>query len=740
MRVRRRLVDLIQRALGFRYLVPASFLLFFAIIVFAFYMVYLNSRAMSAQIGRDFNQQQLILAYQAASQIDTILRDLEIEVKSLAALQPCSEGDLSEETVRAVMERTSSKGLMEIGVIDPSRQRVRVHDGVDSIVMALQDFKSPCPRDLTGPMCLSPLQVEQGVDGEVTVTSSFWAPVNLDAGRRGALFARLDISRLVASVTSRIRSGRTGYAWVIDQSGVFLYHPEKDFVGKNAFTARAERQPYISFAKINQIMKERMLRGEEGAGLYESGWHRGVRGRITKLIAFTPVRSASLAPGNLWSVAVAAPTSEVSEVVHSIYVRHLFAEIALIAAMFMVGLLAFAQQRSISKDLKARVERTESDLQETERVYQRVVEQATDLIYILDLEMRVVLLNRHTIEVFSHLVIPPHPDTEGGPAADTSQPEYYGGRNLRDLLRKEDVGFLRKQMDRVLESRKSISFQQTVMIQGRQIHLSTKLIPIRNEREEIYQFLAISRDVTERIEMDQRIYNTEKLASIGTLAAGVAHEINNPLAVILGFADLLLERSAPGSRDHEEIKVIEQNARNASKVVQNLLGFARISEGLEDTVDVGLCVDTVLKIVQNTLMTKKITLSADIPADLPRVRGDTREFQQVVFNLINNAVAAMETTGGLLTVKVRGEGDWVHLEVIDTGTGIADRIKPQIFDPFFTTKKVGEGTGLGLSLCYGIVKKYGGGISFSSSSAEDDPQKPTGTHFSVSMPVQKTGE
>jgi two-component system NtrC family sensor kinase len=737
MRVRKHLVDLIQRALGFRYLIPASFLLFFAIIGFAFYMVYLNSRAMSAQIGRDFNQQQLILAYQAASQIDTILRDLEIEVKSLAALQPCAEGDLSEETVRAVMERTSSKGLMEIGVVDPVRERMRVHDGADSVVLPLKDFESPCPRDLAEPMRLSPLQLEQKVDGEVAVISSFCAPVNLEAGKKGALFARLDISRLVASVTNGIRSGRTGYAWVIDQSGVFLYHPEKEFVGKNAFTARAERQPYISFAKINQIMKERMLRGEEGVGLYESGWHRGVKGRITKLIAFTPVRSTFLAPGNLWSVAVAAPTSEVSEVVHSIYVRHLFAEIALIAAMFMVGLFAFAQQRSISKDLKARVEQTESDLQETERVYQRVVEQATDLIYILDLEMRVVLLNRHTIEVFSHLVILPAPEEAG---ADASQPEYYQGRNLRDLLRKEDAGFLRKQMDRVLESKRSISFQQTVTIQGRQIHLSTKLIPIRNEREEIYQFLAISRDVTERIEMDQRIYNTEKLASIGTLAAGVAHEINNPLAVILGFADLILERSAPSTRDYEEMKVIEQNARNASKVVQNLLGFARISEGLEDTVDVGRAVDTVLKIVQNTLMTKKITLVSDIPGDLPRVRGDTREFQQVVFNLINNAVAAMEATGGLLTVQVRADMDWVHLEVIDTGTGIPDRIKPQIFDPFFTTKKVGEGTGLGLSLCYGIVKKYGGAISFSSSSAEDDPQKPTGTRFSVSMPVQKIVE
>jgi two-component system NtrC family sensor kinase len=101
-------------------------------------------------------------------------------------------------------------------------------------------------------------------------------------------------------------------------------------------------------------------------------------------------------------------------------------------------------------------------------------------------------------------------------------------------------------------------------------------------------------------------------------------------------------------------------------------------------------------------------------------------------------MAAMGKAGDTLTVVARAEGEWVHVDVIDTGTGIPDRIKPRIFDPFFTTKKVGEGTGLGLSLCYGIVKKYGGKITFSSSAGEDDLPTRPGTHFTVSMPVQRT--
>lgn len=730
-----RVLGLVQRLLGSRYLILASSLIFAAVIAIAFWMVYANSRVMHDQVNDSFNQQQLILARQAASQIDAILRDIQIEVKSLKTLQPYAQVGALEQTMRSVVERTRDKGLIEIGVIDPSRRLLQVCCDGRRTEVRLKKSTEMYPPDPTGTIYLSPLQVEPGEDDRVMVTSVFHTPMNFVDGQ-GALYARLDVSRLVTRVTKDIRSGRTGYAWVIDQGGMFLYHPEAAFIGKNAFTARAERQPYISFTEINRIMKERMLRGEEGVGLYESGWHRGMEGRITKLIAFTPVRSEALPPGGLWSVAVAAPISEVSETVHWVYIRHIIAETALIIAVFMVGILAFVQQRRISKDLKARVERTQSDLEETERIYQRVVEQATDLIYILDPGMRVVLLNPHSIEVFSHLVVPGPEGTQPSKGADLSQPEYYLGRDLHELLRPEDIAFMRKQMDRVLEQQSSISFGQTLTINGRQIHLSTKLIPIRNEKEEIYQFLSISRDITERMEMDQRIYNTEKLASIGTLAAGVAHEINNPLAVILGFADLLLERFPSGSPHYEDLKIIEYNANNAKKVVQDLLGFARISEGLEDTVDIEHSVSTVLRIVQNTLMTKKITLVTDTSADLPRVRGDTREFQQVIFNLINNAIAAMGKAGDTLTVAARAEGEWVHVDVIDTGSGIPDRIKPRIFDPFFTTKKVGEGTGLGLSLCYGIIKKYGGKITLSSSSAEDNPLKPTGTHFTVFMPVQ----
>jgi signal transduction histidine kinase len=190
----------------------------------------------------------------------------------------------------------------------------------------------------------------------------------------------------------------------------------------------------------------------------------------------------------------------------------------------------------------------------------------------------------------------------------------------------------------------------------------------------------------------------------------------------------------------EDLKLIEENANHAKKIVEDLLGFARVTEGTDELIDINQSIETIDNIVKNTLVTKKINFEIDVKSDLPLVKGDSREYQQVLFNLINNATAAMEPYGGTLTIRARFDENWVHVEVSDTGTGIPEKIKNQIFDPFFTTKKAGKGTGLGLSLCYGIINKYGGKMHFESVSAEDNPQLPSGTTFTVSMPVWKTDE
>jgi two-component system, NtrC family, sensor kinase len=687
-------------------------LLFVALVV-AVFLVYENAGIMLEQIRNDFNQQQLILARQAAAQVSADLDDVEVAVESLARNLPGRSADASGFGLRAFYEWARPKGVLAIAVVSADGRVLAAYHDPDVDVDGMARGLGGCPDAPADRTRLSPLRMDPSRTDTVTVTADLCRRLGPERAAGKALHVRLDVTRLLSRAMASIRSGRTGYAWAIDGGGRFLYHPDEEFIGRSAFEARHRRQPYISFSEINHIMKDEMLRGREGMGVYVSGWHRGVEGKMEKLIAFTPVPPMSLGSGQVWSVAVVAPTTEVAEAVRRVYRRQFAAQAALLLGILLLGLLAVAYQRRLSASLARQMGRQWEYMQS-------ILNSSADAIVFVDNDNHVQVWNRGAELLFGY----PAEEMVGHTFRRLVPPEIDAEAELRRIQEEAaHKGFVRDYV------------ATRITKDGRRLTVDITRTPVHSERGEVIGSTVIVRDVTAKMEWEQRIYHTEKLASIGNLAAGVAHEINNPLAAILGFTDLLLERSAPGTTDYEDLQVIAESGRSARKIVEKLLGFARVSEGLEDTVDVHHSIRTVTDIVKNTLMTAKIDLVDEVPEGLPRVCGDPREYQQVVFNLINNAVAAMRDEGGTLTLSASVEGDSVHLHVSDTGSGIPNRIKARVFDPFFTTKKVGEGTGLGLSLCYGIVTKYGGRMSFTSSSREDLPEAEPGTTFTVSMPV-----
>jgi signal transduction histidine kinase len=190
----------------------------------------------------------------------------------------------------------------------------------------------------------------------------------------------------------------------------------------------------------------------------------------------------------------------------------------------------------------------------------------------------------------------------------------------------------------------------------------------------------------------------------------------------------------PDSKEFEMLKTIERQGLNCKKIVENLMTFARRPAKHDDYADLNREINKVTDLIRNNLLTRKIGLEMNLTPNLPRVRGDASELQQVFLNLINNAAAAMPT-GGKLTVisRINPYSHQVEAIFADTGCGIPKEVGDRVFDPFFTTKKVGEGTGLGLSVSYALIRKFGGSIRFESRTADDKGGGVSGTTFFISL-------
>jgi PAS domain S-box-containing protein len=221
-------------------------------------------------------------------------------------------------------------------------------------------------------------------------------------------------------------------------------------------------------------------------------------------------------------------------------------------------------------------------------------------------------------------------------------------------------------------------------------------------------------DVTDQQVMETQLIQSEKLAAVGQLVSGVAHELNNPLTSIAGLSEFLLEQKEISKKDRGHLKVIHEQAERAGRIVRNLLTFARKEPAERSRVDLNDVVERTLQLMEYDLKLKAIDVHRDLRAALPDVLGDRHSLQQVVLNLLTNAGQAVAENGPTrprsITVSTWFD-DHVHLRVADTGPGINDVVAQNVFTPFFTTKEPGHGTGLGLSITYTIVENHGGRIT-----------------------------
>jgi len=237
------------------------------------------------------------------------------------------------------------------------------------------------------------------------------------------------------------------------------------------------------------------------------------------------------------------------------------------------------------------------------------------------------------------------------------------------------------------------------------------------------------RDITERKRTEEQLTVTDRLASIGELAAGIAHELNNPLTSIIGFSQLLLDKDVPADIK-DDLRIIHSEARRTAEVVRNLLIFARKHTPVKQMVNINSIIEKVLELRAYEQRVSNIQVITRFASDLPEVVADYFQLQQVFLNIVINAEYFMTEADqrGTLTITTQRTGDIIKASVADDGPGISKENLGHLFDPFFTTKEVGKGTGLGLSICHGIITGHGGKIY-----AESEPGK--GATFIVELPI-----
>lgn len=239
-------------------------------------------------------------------------------------------------------------------------------------------------------------------------------------------------------------------------------------------------------------------------------------------------------------------------------------------------------------------------------------------------------------------------------------------------------------------------------------------------------FLAIILDITDRKELEHQLAQTERLAELGTLAAGMAHEIGTPMNVILGRAEYLMRKTSDESTKKGLGTIVTQVER-ITKIMNQLLSFARRRPIERRPLVLATVVHDILDVVQDRLQKRETILDLTLDAKCQKVFADRDQMGQVILNLIINAIQAM-AEGGTLTIRLKGDKKLAHLSISDTGFGIAKENLSKLFTPFFTTKEVGEGTGLGLTVVHGIIQEHEGNLKVES-------QVDKGSTFTISLPI-----
>lgn len=349
------------------------------------------------------------------------------------------------------------------------------------------------------------------------------------------------------------------------------------------------------------------------------------------------------------------------------------------------------------------------EIESQEQRFKSFIYSAQDWISIKDLDGRYVIVNPVTAKAFHK-----NPKDFTG-----KKPEEILDPNLASLIKKHDA--------RVIETKKAITFDEIINIDGTDHHFHTIRFPLTDYKGEINGVCTIQRDTSYENRLQEQLIQSEKLAALGKLGAGVAHEINNPLTGIMAYAEDMAEEYDDDERIQEDLQVIIRETLRCRDIVRNLLDFARQDKPKLQKTQLNIVIKNSLELIERLPQFKDVLIEKELGKDLPLIESDTQQLQQVLLNLTLNAAEAMDFKGKIkLNTVYERRGNKCVISVEDNGPGIPENLVDKLFEPFFSTKGT---NGLGLAVSWGIVERHGGTI-------EIDMAETGGAIFRIILPVK----
>jgi two-component system NtrC family sensor kinase len=369
---------------------------------------------------------------------------------------------------------------------------------------------------------------------------------------------------------------------------------------------------------------------------------------------------------------------------------------------------------SVSRDITGR-KRTEEERRKAEEKLRLIFNSVTDGIVVTDLKGRLTEVNKVAVNMHGF----------------ENEADLVSQRALELISRRDHAGVLENLKETLRAGYSGVMEYSLLSRDGGEFLAELSISVLRDERSNPVGFVALIRDITERKRREQQLLLTDRLASIGELVSGIAHELNNPLTGIVGFSQLLLRGNIP-ENIRGDITTIYNESQRAVRIVRSLLNFARKHEPVKQLVNVNTIVENVLELRSYEHRVHNILVEKKMARELPGILADSSLLQQVFFNIVINAEHSMIAAHqrGKLVIITDKVGNMLRISFADDGLGISKENQECIFNSFFTTKEAGKGTGLGLSICRSIVTRHGGRIYVESELGK-------GSNFIVELPFHR---